>query len=366
MGNYSFTLSSDPLNTKEKDLFKGHLESLELNNTIWNLFESLFQTTSRDTVPLMLRMSSGDELVAAVVMIKCFNYGITLTRLKPLINLIQLFRFPVHVWMRAGIAPELMANPGFVNDKYDSAEIYPILMEHIQRKLFLSFVHDLKDNSHLYPSGIKLDYPDEGVIDMEDVVSEENYRRLHKNIKKKIRHFRSKGGMVEIITGRLSDEDVQMVGQSIESTSKHSIFKLPYQEIYPAMCMASATIEDENVVHFICRTETLFLGYHSFLDFGTHLRCLNGAFNRELKTTHHAYENMIMKVVAYADERKIKRIYFGPVLNETKSRMMHEFLSTRIHFSSSNPILKAVFPPILKNSRMANKSVMRFSSRNGG
>jgi hypothetical protein len=125
--------------------------------------------------------------------------------------------------------------------------------------------------------------------------------------------------------------------------------------------MKSASLEKNNVVHFVCRTSTDFLGYHSFMDFGSHLRCLNGAFNRELKTTHHAYENMILKVVEYSEEKGIKRIHFGPVLNETKRRMMHEFKPTNIHFSSSNALLNSVFPLVLRNSKMMNKSILRFS-----
>jgi hypothetical protein len=126
--------------------------------------------------------------------------------------------------------------------------------------------------------------------------------------------------------------------------------------------MASASMEEKNVVHFICRTNDDFLGYHSFMDFGTHLRCLNGAFNRELRTTHHAYENMIAKVVEYADENKIMKIFFGPVLNETKRRMMHTFLPTTLHLMSNNALVRSGFPVVLKHSRMMNKDVLQFRS----
>jgi len=69
---------------------------------------------------------------------------------------------------------------------------------------------------------------------------------------------------------------------------------------------------------------------------------------------------MIIKVVEYAETKSIKRIYFGPVLNETKLRMMHEFQPTKIHFFSSNIILNSVFPFVLRNSKMMNKSILRF------
>lgn len=274
----------------------------------------------------------------------------------------KLLRIPVYVWMRSGIGAELLANPGFVNDKFNSSKIYSRLMEFIKENFFLSFVLDLNTNMDLYPSTTKLPYPDEGIIDMEDVLSPDNYRKLHRNIKKKIKHYRNNGGFIDIIKGRLTDDDIRLVRHCVESTSKHSVFKLPYQENYPAMCMASASMEEKNVVHFICRTESDFLGYHSFIDFGTHMRCLNGAFNRELKTTHHAYENMIMKVVEYAGDNGIRKIYFGPVLNETKRRMMHEFQPTTLHFNSNNPIIRTVFPFILRYTRMMSKNVLRFKS----
>ena len=128
------------------------------------------------------------------------------------------------------------------------------------------------------------------------------------------------------------------------------------------MCMESAAIQNESVVHFICKSEEEFFGYHSFVRFETQLRCLNGAFNRELPSTHHAYENMILKVVDYASQSGIEKIFFGPVLNETKRRMMHEFLPNRIYFTSNNWLLRKLFPIVLKNSRMMNRGLKQFIS----
>lgn len=360
MNPYSFTINSDPLTTTEKQALKGQLDLLGLHHTIWNLYDNFLLTATKNSIPLILRMQSGDDLVAVVILIKCYDYGSTLTGFKPAVQLMKMLRLPVYVWMKSGIAAELLANPGFINDKYDPGEIFPLLLEFLRKELLLSFILDLEENEYLHSMSTKLPYPDEGIIDMDDVENYDNYRKLHGNIKKKIRHYKSKGGVIDVVKGKMQDDDIQWVGQCIASTSKHSVFKLPYQENYSAMCMASASIEDENVVHFICRTVTDFLGYHSFIDFGTHLRCLNGAFNRELKTTHHAYENMITRVVEYAENNGIKRIFFGPVLNETKRRMMHEFQPTTLHFSSNKLLLNAAFPVLLRNSKMVNKKILSF------
>jgi hypothetical protein len=145
-------------------------------------------------------------------------------------------------------------------------------------------------------------------------------------------------------------------------TAKRSTFKLPYQENYSRMCMASAGIDNNKVIHFICKSQDHFFGYHSFIQFKKQMRCLNGAFNRNLPSTHHAYENMILKTIEYADSNGIEKVYYGPVLNETKRRMMHEFLPNRIFFTSNNWFIRNAFPVFLKHSRMMNKSMKNFIS----
>jgi hypothetical protein len=144
-------------------------------------------------------------------------------------------------------------------------------------------------------------------------------------------------------------------------TGEKSIFKLPYQNDYPDMCAGSATIDNQNIVHFLCRSDEEFYGYHSFIVFKNQIRCLNGAFNRNLVTTHHAYENMIYSVVAFAIERKIQMVHFGPTLNETKKRMMNRFLPTRLYISSNMPLLLKLILPVLRRSRLNARELMEFS-----
>ncbi len=70
---------------------------------------------------------------------------------------------------------------------------------------------------------------------------------------------------------------------------------------------------------------------------------------------------MIYKVVEYAIENEIQRVYFGHVLNETKKRMMNTFLPTNLFVYSKYPIILKLFAPIFKKSRMTNKQVLAFS-----
>lgn len=361
MASFQYMLNDVPLSSDEKGQMEAHVHSLGLDGSIWGLYDALLLTRSKYSIPLILRVNAGNDLVAAVILIRCFDHGATLTSFKPLANSMKYLRMPAYIWMRSGIGAEILANPGFVNLKYEYDEVIKGIIQYISKHCFLAFILDLKERANLYPGSVQLPYPDEGVIDIREVQSAENYISLHGNIKKKIRHYRNKGGVIEIIHGALDPETRQMIGRCVELTALKSAFKLPYQENYPRMCMESAAIKDDSIVHFICKSDQDFFGYHSFIRFESQLRCLNGAFNRELRTTHHAYENMILKVVEYAALSGIEKVYFGPVLNETKRRMMHEFLPNNLYFNSNNELLRTIFPTVLKNSRMMNKDVMRFA-----
>jgi len=362
MEKLQYSITSTRLSPDERDQLSSHVQSLGLDDSIWTVYDGLLKTETKYSIPLILRVTSDDELVAAVVLIKCYDHGFTLTGIKPLARSMKYLRLPAYIWMRSGIGAEILANPGFVNLKYDHDEVINKIIQYINKHCFLAFILDLKDRAGLYPGFIQLPYPDEGVVDIRQVQSAENYIALHSNLKKKIRAYRNKGGIIEIIKGALDEDTRTMIGRCVKLTSEKSVFKLPYQENYPRMCMQSAAINNESIVHFICRSEEEFFGYHSFIQFQNQLRCLNGAFNRELRSTHHAYENMILKVVEYAAESGIDKVHFGPVLNETKKRMMHEFLPNRIYFISSNWLLKRFFPIVLKNSRMMNRELRQFIS----
>jgi hypothetical protein len=204
-------------------------------------------------------------------------------------------------------------------------------------------------------------YPDESIIDTRGYTTIDDYIADHHNLKKKLKEYQKIGGRVEIVEGSLDKHFVEKIKECVISSGERSVFKLPYQNDYPDMCKGSATIDNRNLIHFLCRSDEEFYGYHSFIVFKNQIRCLNGAFNRNLPTTHHAYEKMIYSVVAYAIENKIQTVYFGPTLNETKKRMMNRFLPTQLYISSNMPLFLKLFVPILRRSRLNARELMEFS-----
>jgi hypothetical protein len=358
---YTLHLSSTPLTPAEKAVFSCHLLVLGLDDNIWVIYEKFLQATTVFSRPLIVRVKKDNEIFACIFIIECKDYGPTLSRLKVVKYIVRKLSIPVYIWMKAGIAAEICANPVFINKNIGSDSEMGRILELLRKRFLLLIIHDLTVNASLYPASVVMPYPDEGIIDTRGYTTIHDYLADHHNLRKKIKEYQKIGGRVEIAEGRLNESLVKKIKECVISTAERSIFKLPYQNDYPDMCTGSANIDNRNVIHFLCRSDEEFYGYHSFIVFKTQIRCLNGAFNRNLTTTHHSYENMIYKVVEYAIENKIQTIYFGPTLNETKKRMMNRFIETRLFFSSNKPLLLKLFTPVLKKSRLNAREMMEFS-----
>mgnify|MGYP001311028604 CR=1 FL=1 len=358
---YSLNLSSDPLTTIEKCCFHDYLLELGLDDYIWVVYDKFLQLGSEYTRPLIIRVKKDNELFACMLLIECKDYGPTLSRLQIVKYVVRRLAIPVYIWMKAGVGAEICANPMFFNKNVGGENDPGEILNMLRKRFLLLFIHDLASNESLHPTSVVMPYTDESIIDTRGYTTIDDYLAEHHNLKKKLKDYQKIGGRIEVLEGIPDDQIVKKIKECVISTGEKSVFKLPYQCDYPDMCVGSATIDNRNIIHFLCLSDEEFYGYHSFIVFKNQIRCLNGAFNRNLVTTHHAYENMIYSVVAYAIERKIQIVYFGPTLNETKKRMMNRFLPTRLYVSSRVPFLLKLFMPVLKRSRLNASELLEFS-----
>jgi hypothetical protein len=358
---YTLNLSSVPLTANEKSCFHDHLLELGLDENIWVVYEKFLQCGSDYSKPLIIRVVKNKEIFACMFLIACRDYGPTLSKLQIVKYITRMLAIPVYIWMKAGIAAEICANPAFINKNIGSVQEIGEVLNLLRDRFLILIIHDLAGNTTLHPASAVMPYPDESIIDTGRYTTIDGYLADHHNLKKKLKGYQKIGGRVDIVEGRLDEHLVKKIKECVILTGEKSIFKLPYQNDYPDMCAGSATIDNQNLIHFLCRSDEEFYGYHSFIVFKNQIRCLNGAFNRNLVTTHHAYENMIYSVVAYAIERKIPIVYFGPTLNETKKRMMNRFLPTRLYISSKMPLLLKMFIPVFRKSRLNARELLEFS-----
>ena len=96
------------------------------------------------------------------------------------------------------------------------------------------------------------------------------------------------------------------------------MFYLPYQDLYLEAAVNTSETNIETVHYFIATLNGDFLGYQAAIQTGSNLNALHGAFNRNLKTTYHAYDILFVKMTKFAIENGLKTIDFGAVINLTK------------------------------------------------
>lgn len=358
---YTLNLSSIPLSALEKSCFHDHLLELGLDDNIWVIYEKFLQLGSEYSKPMIVRVKKDDRLFACMFFIECKDYGPTISGLRIVKYMARTMSIPVYIWMKASIGAEICANPAFINLNAGSHQELGEILNLLRKKFLMLFIHDLASNAFLHPTSLVMPYPDESIIDISRYTTIDDYMADHHNLKKKLKEYEKIGGRIEVMEGSLDKHVAEKIKECVISSGEKSVFKLPYQNDYPDMCKGSATIDNCNLFHFLCRSDDEFYGYHSFIVFKNQIRCLNGAFNRNLPTTHHAYENMIYGVVAYAIKNKIQTVYFGPTLNETKKRMMNKFIPTQLFISSKVPLFLKMFVPILRRSRLNARELLEFS-----
>lgn len=270
-------------------------------------------------------------------------------------------KIPIYVWVRQGVCADILSNPGFVADGFDYKQTISSILEYLRKISPCLTVIDSAENAFLHQGTKVFPYPKDGVITLEGMGDIEEYLNIHSNLKKKVRKFTKDGGIIETRNGAFNKEMLDVIEKCILATMSKSVIRTPFQDHFPTMILQTCYLNSDRMVHFIARMNQQFLGYHSFIHTGSSLRLVHGAFDRTLDTTQHSYENIMTAATDYAIRRGLKTVYFGPVMNETKNRLMNQTIPTNVFLSCNNPLYKMLIPFLYEKSRMQAKEFIRFS-----
>jgi len=359
---FSYDISNKELSKEETALFNDYLQNNNIESNIWEVFHCFLKSGTKTTVPLVMRVFDNGQLEGVVFFVKCKKYGKALFNNRLLAKLLDVMAMPCYVWIRSGLCAEVLANPGFfitiANDDLSVSKV----IDHMQRQVPFLVVVEREYNSELHSKSVCFPYVNEGMISIENMNSVEDYIKEHKSLRHKINEFEKNGGRLEIIHGPIGEENIEAVTRCQETIAKRSVIYTPFQEIYIDCVKETCRLDSDSIVHIIARSEEKFLGYHTFIQSGDGLYLMHGAFDRNLKTTHKAYENIMIKSVDYALKRNITKIQMGPILNETKNRMMNKKVSNKYYFYSKNFILRKVFVTLFSKSKQQSAELTRFGS----
>jgi Acetyltransferase (GNAT) domain len=191
-----------------------------------------------------------------------------------------------------------------------------------------------------------------------------DYVSEHKNIKRKTNNFRNKGGSFDIVSKKLSNEQIDCLKKCFVSTAENSVFYLPYQDLYLNSAITTTGTELNEVYYFIATLNDEFLGYQAAIKSGTHLNALHGAFDRTRKTTYHAYDLLFIQMTKFAIENKLMLIDFGAVLNTTKKKMVNQTIDLSYYLLSKYTVVQWLFNNLLKITKVQGKNQMKYLNNN--
>jgi hypothetical protein len=358
---YTFELSDKFLSKEETAIFKNFLDYYHTDDSIWEVFTCLFKSGVKGTIPLLLKVYEDSKLCGATILIKCSKYGQSLFNNKFLSGIIDLTGIPFYLWIKFGCCMDMMSNPGFVRDPEKSNDIHSAMALFLKTHSLLTIIYDFSDKTHLYPNATILPSLPHALIDTSQMTNINEYICNYKSIKHKINIFRNNGGKFELAYNSLDEKDIASVRKCFISTAEKSIFYLPYQDLYLNSAVITSGTQIKNVYYFIMRLNGEFLGYQAAIKTGTCLNALHGAFDRERKTTYHAYDILFVEMTKFAIENDLKTIDFGSVLNITKQRMVNNTIPMSYFMLSKYSFVQWLFYRLLKLSKIQGEKQMKFN-----
>ena len=357
---YTFELTKKLIPAEERVLFSDFLHFHGLDEGIWKIFECLFDTTTKGTVPLLLKVYENSDLAGVAIILRCSKYGRALYNNKLLAGFCNLLSIPFYLWIKFGCCMDMMSNPGFVKDPGKAKLIYSAIAEYLGGHSLMTMINDYTTNSDLYPNAIRLPALPHALIDTSMMKEIDDYVRLHKNIRRKYQIFKNNGGSFHIVQNALEAQDLEIVRKCFISTAENSVFYLPYEDLYLNSALLTSSTPINNVIYFVARLNGEFIGYQAAIKTGDCLNALHGAFDRNRPTTYHAYDLLFVEMTHYAIEHNLKLIDVGAVLNTTKQRMVNCTRPMSYFMLSGNSLMRWIFYMITKHSKIQGKEQMRY------
>ncbi|MEM9053224.1 MAG: GNAT family N-acetyltransferase [Bacteroidota bacterium] len=358
---YTFELSDRYLSNEEQVVFQNYLDANGLDNSIWEVFSCLFQSSVGHVKPMLLRTFKDDNLYGVAVIIKCQKYGRSFFSNKLVAKLVDAVNLPFYLWIKFGCCMDMMSNPGFVKDPEKTDEVIRAMAAYLKGQNLLTVIYDLTENAEHFDSASILPALPQALIDCTNYTTVADYTAHYKNIKRKVKKFANKQGVYTRVDHQLSEEQLTELRKCFQATIDKSVIYLPYQDLYLNAALTTGRTKIDNIYHFIATINGEFIGYQTALVTGKYLNALHGAFDRTLKTTFHAYDIMFVKMAEFAIENGLEFVDFGGVANFTKEKMANTLRGTSYFIYSKYPLLQKAINLMFRFTTIQGEDQLKFS-----
>lgn len=343
-----FVLGSDPVTSDEEPAFDEALRAGGLDRAYWAM-NGLLATRSRSDTPLVLRGYRHGRLVALAHLMECrrTNQCLFPGRLGMLLDTLPT---PGYCWTRGDPAVDLVSSPGVVAAGEDPAAFYRDAVGFLNGRYLMGAVLEESAGPTAAPC-VETQMMDWGRY----TVRRGGIERLfaaHGSLRRKVNKFRNKLGTLEIVHGALPPEGRRAVESCIRQSAGHALVRTPFQENYLNMVRWPAEHGSQEIVHVLARIDGTVVGYHTYLRSGRRLQCLSGGFDRTRHSTYHAYENILLETMRYAEDQGLGEVAFGPITNASKAALMPEFARFSLRFYSRSAAVRRFLAFVLPRSAM--------------
>lgn len=340
-----FSLDRNPVSAEEQERFDADLRSFGIDRCYWAAMNGLISTRSPNVRPIALRLHRGGRVVGLAHLTECRRNAHTLVPgfLGRLGNLLPT---PMFCWNRGDPGVDLLGSPGFVAEGEARDDFYRAAISFLCRRYRFGVV---MEGAKEPPGGpcVSVPHADWGYYDARGEHALEAIFADRKNLRRKVSKFKNKGGCIEIVERALCLEDRKAVSNCLATTTANALSLAPFQENYPNLVRWTAESGAPGILHILARFGGRVAGYHTFLQSGKFLICLSGAFDRNLSSAYHAYENILLEAMGLAERRGLAGICFGPVLNLSKASLMGRFERFELRFYSRSGLTRRALTMIL-------------------
>ena len=345
----AFDLGQVPISADEQRALEEDIQAYGLDDAYWMAMNGLLTTGSRSDTPLVLRARRGGQLVGAAYLMECRRINRCLFP-GALGRVLDVVPMPSYCWTRGDAAVDLLGSPGFVAAGEDQEAFYREAIAYLNSRYASGSVVDERGGSaaaDCYET-VMMDW---GRYDVEPGGTDALLAR-HGNLRRKIAKYRNKGGTIDLVQGALEPGDFARVLHCIAQSSGTAPVRAPFQENYVNMVRWASTSSARAIMHFLARLEGTVVGYHSYLKSGTRLQCLSGGFDRTRQSNYHAYENILLETMRYAEAHALRQVAFGPVGNPSKAALMPRSVPFVLRFYSRHRALRRALSVIVPRSAL--------------
>lgn len=358
---YACTLTGSALSDTERELFEPCLSSQGVDQRIWQVLDCFMGCKSHRTQPMVLRAYFDRHLAGAAHIAQCTAWGGSVFRQRLIRGGIDVLRIPAWLWVRVGYGHEVLANPGVAAPGFPYDEVIAAMIDFLHRRSFGAIIIDRTHHQHLHTRAMRYAYASDGTVPLNRYQTAADFVSQHPSVKRKVKAFQNRGGRIHRVYGAVAPRWIAAFRRCMTETVSRSAIFTPWQDNFEDMAAHTCERDSPDFVHLIATMNDSVLGYHSFIRSGHSLHMMHGAFDRSLKTTHHCYENLIIASVQLGLDEGLRELRFGPVMNETKRRMMSVFEDVVFNFYAGSLPIRLLFPRIFPYSRMQADALLQFA-----